>query len=314
MPNPLQFNAQGMFPQQQDTSWMQGGLGGVLAGQQQNRAGQMFGQQQQANQMSLESQLMELQKAKQLQESLIAAEMAKNKATAGTAERAAEATTGALETGTAKGKGTLATDIEAGNAKNKAYLDQESINKMERDLERFNLNMPAFQGPTGMGDFQKWADAEGWSKNSPYRTFLEGSTGSEDFQQRSQKVMAHATANLKQRREQSLLQQKIEGEGVFSIEQHREANASAEERARIAAAATVKAAETRSEAQKAKLDDMMHKLTDAVTKLGEAEDKKDKDGIKLWEGRVQRYRIILESLKSAGAQLYPSIPGAPITY
>ena len=253
-------------------------------------------------------------KNKQLQQSIIEAELAKNRATAGTVEREAEAKTSALETGTAKGKSTLATDIEAGNAKNKAYLDQESINKMERDLERFNLNMPAFQGPTGMGDFQKWADSEGWSKGSPYRTFLEGSTGSEDFQQRSQKVMAHATANLKQRRAQSMLQQKIEGEGVFSMEQHAQANASAERRAQIAADAMRDAAETRSQGQRAKLDDMMHKLTDAVTKLGEAEDKKDKDAIKLWEGRVQRYRIILESLKSAGAQLYPSIPGAPITF
>ena len=314
MPNPLQFNAQGAFPQQQDTSWMGGGLGGVLAGQQQDRARQMFGMQQQANQMSLEQQLMELQKARQLQESGIAAEMAKNRATAGTAERAAEATTGALETGTAKGKGTLQTDIEAANVKNKAYIDQDSIHRMERDLEKFNLQLPAFQGPTGMANFQKWADEEGWSKNSPYRSFLEGATGADDFAQRSQKVMQHATANLEQRRKQSMLQQKIEGEGAFHLEYGAQANASAERRAQIAADAARDAAETRSRAMAAKQDDIAHRLVTALDELEKAEKEGDKAGIAKAEAKIQRYRIIMESLKASGAQLYPSIPGAPITY
>jgi hypothetical protein len=92
----------------------------------------------------------------------------------------------------------IETPVKASEATTK--ISGQQLLRQEQDLEKFNLALPSFQGPTASKDFADWADESGWKKGHPWRKYLEGATGSDDFQMRAGRVMNHAATSLEQRR------------------------------------------------------------------------------------------------------------------
>ena len=116
-------------------------------------------------------------------------------------------------------------------ATSRGKVDQETLDKMERDVQKFGLQLPNFQGPTAVSDFSDWAETQDWKKTSPQRKFMEQAKSPEDFQARGQYVLNQTSRNLADRRkERELLtttgsqerQQDIQGQ--YSLERQRIAN------------------------------------------------------------------------------------------
>jgi hypothetical protein len=171
----------------------------------------------------------------------------------------------------------IETPVKAAEATTK--IGGEQFKRMEQDIEKFNLALPSFQGPTASKDFADWADESGWKKGHPWRKYLEGATGSDDFQIRAGRIMNHAATQLEQRRKLHQLNiQTGSAERIADIqaETQRDIAASREQQVRDKADREKKLEErwvaTYQELQKARRSgnqDAIMILTDEFNQIGE---------------------------------------------
>ena len=179
-------------------------------------------------------------------------------------------------------------------------IDKEKLDQMERDVEKFSMALPTFQGPTAISDFDKWAEDNDLPKTHPYRKHISGSTSPEDMQKRSMEVLNHATMNIAQRRQQ---QQTMMTTGS----QERQADIAGQyslERQRLANEASERAAQLKSDKEKRvdKLEGDMIRTMEEMDKVPEGS-----AAYKKLETKLNRLFQMSQAIRAAGAPYIPNV-------
>ena len=179
-------------------------------------------------------------------------------------------------------------------------IDKEKLDQLERDVEKFSMALPTFQGPTAVSDFDKWAEDNDLPKTHPYRRHLSGSTSPEDMQKRSMEVLNHATMNIAQRRAQ---QQTMMTTGS----QERQADIAGQyslERQRLANEASERAAQIKSDKEKRvdKLEGDMIRTMEEMDKVPEGS-----PAYKKLETKLNRLFQMSQAIRAAGAPYIPNV-------
>jgi hypothetical protein len=181
----------------------------------------------------------------------------------------------------------IETPVKASEATTK--ISGEGLKRQEQDIEKFNLALPSFQGPTASRDFADWADESGWKKGHPWRKYLEGATGSDDFQMRAGRIMNHAATQLEQRRKLHQLNiQTGSAERIADIQAE-----SARERSRV----QERMAQEKGDREK-KLEE---RWTAVYQELQSARRSGNKDAVEMLTREFNELGQMLFQLKAAGA-------------
>ena len=171
---------------------------------------------------------------------------------------------------------------------------------MARDVQKFGLQLPNFQGPTAVADFSNWAESQDWKNTSPQRKFLEQAKSPEDFQARGQHFLSQASRNLAERRKEreqltttGSAERREDIQGQYSLERQRLANEGA-----LANQQAKTDREKRTEKLEADMVRTMEQMDAA--KEGSPEYKR-------LEAKLKRLFEMAQLLKAAGAPYIPNI-------
>lgn len=240
-------------------------------------------------------------------------EIATNRAEAATIGRKKEGEAQKTSAEGALKQGTLATDIESGVSRNRANIDKNKLDQMERDVEKLNMALPTFEGPSGMTNFQDWAEKAGIDKNNPMRRYVEGATSGEDLQARAGKVINYAMQHLDHRRKLDLQREKIEGEGNFGLAREQTQGEYGLARQRLANEGGVATATARAQKSEKEV-----KLEGAITKAYDEMEKATESGDVTGANRAKEKLSVLfqmlQVIRASGAPQYPQLPGMPPIY
>jgi hypothetical protein len=223
--------------------------------------------------------------------------VATEQATASTVGRAKEAQTSAEESKAALAKGTLQGDIAAKNAKSRSEVTQSAYDQLQTATDILDATFNP-SSPMALADYSKKLDEAGIPKDHPMRR-LEQARTPEEFQAGYGAMRSAIQNNLAQRR-------KMEAQAAMDKAHMDRTKAEIDGRlevARIQAKAHVEAAGQRKTAQQAKLE------SDLVELLQKARAETDPTKQAAIMKEANMVTMILQSIKAAGAPMYPQIPG-----
>jgi len=181
----------------------------------------------------------------------------------------------------------IETPVKAAEATTK--IGAQQLLRQEQDIEKFNLALPSFQGPTASKDFADWADESGWKKGHPWRKALEAAPTPEEFHRRAGLIMNQAATGLEQRRK--LHQLNIQ-------------TGSAERIADIQAEAQKDAAASREQMARDKADrekKLEERWTAVYQQLQNARRSGNKDAVEMLTREFNELGQMLFQLRAAGA-------------
>jgi hypothetical protein len=181
----------------------------------------------------------------------------------------------------------IETPLKASEATTK--ISGEQLKRQELDIEKFNLALPSFQGPTASKDFGDWADENGWKKAHPWRKALEAAPNPEEFHRRAGLIMNHAATGLEQRR-------KLHQLNIQTGSQERIADIQAEAQ-KDAAASREQLARDKADREK-KLEE---RWTAVYQQLQNARRSGNKDTVEMLTKEFNEIGQMLFQLKAAGA-------------
>lgn len=198
------------FPQMPE--WAASGpMGGMMLGRQMDDYRSKLGLAQLAQQMALQQQQAEMEEWKNessVREAQRRAAIEEALATQKTIGRTKEADTRLKELGLRKGIATEDTDIASSRSKSMTQIHEDRVKQMESMVNELSSIAPSFKGPTGLAQFDAWAQKNGVSPQSPVYQMLSTSKTPEDFQVRLDLLQKGLRDNLTQQRASELQAQK----------------------------------------------------------------------------------------------------------